>query len=124
VIRDEPEARKSLRRRVGDRRRAVLVGGSVATFIVLGGIHSPLVDAGVVETPYMISFAFLTFVLALSYELVSDAVLATRYAKEIRASETHWRSLLTKVQLAVISIDPKGRITSQLRRSSTPWYLS
>jgi PAS domain S-box-containing protein len=96
--------------RAGDRRRAVLVGGSVATFIVLGGIHAPLVDAGVVETPYMVSFAFLAIVLALSYELVSDAVLASRYAKEIRTSEARWRSLLTDVQLAVIGVDPRGRI--------------
>jgi two-component system sensor kinase FixL len=96
--------------RAGDGRRAVLVGGSVATFIVLGGIHAPLVDAGVVETPYMISFAFLAIVLALSYELVSDAVLASRYAKEIRTSEARWRSLLTDVQLAVIGVDPQGRI--------------
>jgi two-component system sensor kinase FixL len=96
--------------RAGDRRRSVQVAGSVATFIVLGGIHTPLVDAGVVETPYMISFAFLAIVVALSYELVSDAVLASRYAKEIRASEARWRSLLTDVQLAVIGVDPKGRI--------------
>jgi PAS domain S-box-containing protein len=96
--------------RADDRRRAVIVGGSVATFIVLGGIHAPLVDAGVVETPYMISFAFLAIVLALSYELVSDAVLASHYAREIRASEARWRSLLTDVQLAVLGIDPEGRV--------------
>jgi len=96
--------------RAGDRRRAALVGGSVATFIVIGGIHAPLVDAGVVETPYMISFAFLAIVLALSYELASDAVLASRYAKEIRASEARWRSLLTGVQLAVIGVDPQSKI--------------
>jgi two-component system sensor kinase FixL len=96
--------------RAGDRHRSVLVAGSVATFIVLGGIHTPLVDAGVVETPYMISFAFLAIVVALSYELVSDAVLASRYAKEIRASEARWRSLLTDVQLAVIGVDAEGRI--------------
>ena len=96
--------------RGGDRRRAVLVGGSVATFILLGGIHAPLVDAGIVETPYMVGFAFLAIVLALSYELVSNAVLASRYAKEIRANEQRWRSLLTEVQLAVIGVDPLGRI--------------
>lgn len=96
--------------RAGDRRRALLVGGSVATFIILGGIHAPLVDAGVIQTPYMISFAFLAIVLALSYELVSNAVLASRYAKEILANERRWRSLLTEVQLAVIGIDPKGQI--------------
>lgn len=97
--------------RGGDRRRALLVGGSVAVFIVLGGIHAPLVDAGIVETPYMVSFAFLAIVLALSYELVSNAVLASRYAREIEANERRWRSLLTNVHLAVIGIDPRGRIT-------------
>jgi len=96
--------------RFGDRRRAVLVGGSVATFIVLGGIHAPLVDAGLIATPYMVSFAFLAIVAALSYELVSDAVLTSRYAGEIQASEARWRSLLTEVQLAVIGIDPQGRV--------------
>jgi PAS domain S-box-containing protein len=115
------EPRLGADRRLRARRGgAVLAGGRSAsghvggrqhgTFIVLGGVHAPLVDAGVVETPYMIGFAFLAIVLALSYELVSDAVLASRYAKEIRASEARWRSLLTNVQLAVIGIDPKGRI--------------
>lgn len=96
--------------RAGEGHRALLVGGSVATFIVLGGIHAPLVDTGIVETPYMIGFAFLAIVLALSYELVSEAMLASRYAKEIRASDARWRSLLTDVQLAVIGIDPAGRV--------------
>jgi two-component system sensor kinase FixL len=97
--------------RRGDPRRALLVGGSVSVFIVLGGIHAPLVDAGIVETPYMVSFAFLAIVLALSYELVSNAVLASRYAKEIQANERRWRSLLTNVHLAVIGVDPQGCIT-------------
>lgn len=96
--------------REGDRRRAVLIGGSVTTFILLGGIQAPLVDAGLIATPYMISFAFLAIVMALSYELASDAVLASRYAKEIKANEVRWRSLLTDVQLAVIGIDPEGKI--------------
>jgi PAS domain S-box-containing protein len=59
----------------------------------------------------MVSFAFLAIALALSYELVSNAVLASRYAKEIEANERRWRSLLTNVHLAVIGIDPQGRIT-------------
>ena len=96
--------------RRGERRRAALVGGSVATFMVLGGLQAPLIDAGIIEMPYMISFAFLAIVLALSYELVSNAVLASRYAKEIRANEQRWRSLLTDVQLAVIGVDPEARI--------------
>ena len=101
--------------RGGDPRRALLVGGSVAVFILLGGIHAPLVDAGIVQTPYMISFAFLAIVLALGYELVSNAVLASRYAREIQANEGRWRWLLTNVHLAVIGIDQQGRITDANR---------
>ncbi len=97
--------------RKGDRRRAVLVGGSVATFMLIGGVHTPLVDAGLIATPYMISFAYLAIVLALSYELVSHAVMVSRYAKEIQASERRWASLLTGVELAVIGIDPQGQVT-------------
>ena len=97
--------------RNGDARKAILVGGGVAVFIVLGGVHAPLVDSGVLEMPYMVSFAFLAIVLALSYELVSEAVLASHYARAIQVAETRWRTLLTNVELAVIGIDPQGKVS-------------
>lgn len=53
-------------------------------FILLAGIHTPLVDAGVVATPYMISFAFLAIVFALSYQVVVDAVKASSYEQELQ----------------------------------------
>jgi len=71
----------------GNRRRAVVIGGSIVFFLVLGGIHTLLVDAGVVATPYMISFAFLAIVMALSYELVNDALLASQFARDLASSE-------------------------------------
>lgn len=69
--------------RNGDRRRVLLAGGSVAMSIVLGRIHPPLVEAGIVATPYRVSFAFLAIVLALSDVLVSNAALAWGYADEM-----------------------------------------
>ena len=45
--------------RAGYRRRAGLIGGALTLFILVAGIHAPLVDAGLVNTPYMINFAFL-----------------------------------------------------------------
>ena len=67
----------------GRRRRAFVVGGGSVFFILLAGVHTPLVDAGLVRTPYMISFAFLAIVGALTYQLVRDALEANRYAREM-----------------------------------------
>lgn len=94
----------------GLRQRATVTGGSIVFFMVSAGIHTPLVDAGIVPTPYMISFWFLAIVLALSYELVSNAVQVAHYAREIQASEKRWRTLMEHVELAVIGIDNQGRI--------------
>jgi signal transduction histidine kinase len=65
-------------------KRAWVVGGSIIIFILLAGIHTPLVDAGVVATPYMISFSFLAIVFALSYQVVVDAVKASGYEQELQ----------------------------------------
>ena len=96
--------------RRGDRQRATVVGGSMVLFIVLAGIHAPLVDAGLVRTPYLISFAFLAIVAAMTYELVNEALLASKYARTIEASERRWRSLLENVPLLVAGVDRSGRI--------------
>jgi PAS domain S-box-containing protein len=97
--------------RRGERHRAGVIGGAIVLFMVAAGIHTPLVDTGIVQTPYMISFAFLAIVAAMSYDLVSDAVKVSRYAQLIEASEARWRTLLENVQLAVIGVDPEGRIS-------------
>jgi signal transduction histidine kinase len=65
-------------------KRALIVGGSIVIFILLAGIHTPLVDAGVVATPYMISFSFLAIVFALSYQVVVDAVKVSSYEQELQ----------------------------------------
>lgn len=87
--------------RLARRRRALAVAIGTAGFILIGGVHTPLVDAGIVDTPYMVSFAFLTMVLAMSYELVADAVQASHLAREIEASNRRWQALLAHVQLSV-----------------------
>jgi len=59
--------------RRGMRQRAIVVGGGAILFITLAGIHTPLVDVGLVRTPYMISFAYLAIVASLTYQFVSAA---------------------------------------------------
>ncbi len=65
------------------RNRAWVVGGAIVVFILFSGIHTPLVDAGLVQTPYLISFSFLAIVFALSYQVVRDAGRGARYAQEL-----------------------------------------
>lgn len=65
------------------RNRAWVVGGAIVVFILFAGIHTPLVDAGLVRTPYLISFSFLAIVFALSFQVVRDAGRGVRYAQEL-----------------------------------------
>jgi signal transduction histidine kinase len=73
--------------RQGGRRTAVVIGGGILFFMLLAGIHTPLVDAGVVATPYMISFAFLAIVIAMSYQLAVDSMRSEEYAQELQQSQ-------------------------------------
>ena len=70
--------------RNGEQKEALIIGGGILTFIVAAGIHTPLVDAGIIQTPYMISFAFLAIVITMSYQLVLEAIHAGRYARELQ----------------------------------------
>jgi signal transduction histidine kinase len=73
--------------RQGGQRTALVIGGGIIFFILLAGIHTPLVDAGVIATPYMISFAFLAIIISMSYQLAVDAMRTTQYAQELQQSQ-------------------------------------
>jgi PAS domain S-box-containing protein len=96
--------------RQGGHRRALLVGGGTVCFLVVGGVHTSLVDAGIVATPYLISFAFLAVILGMALELSDDVVRASLLTREVAANERRWRTLLEDVQLLVIGVDGQGRI--------------
>jgi PAS domain S-box-containing protein len=70
-----------------ERRRALMVGGSMIFFILVAAGTSALIEAGVMRSPYLISFSFLAIVVAMGYELSSDVVRAARLARQLQASE-------------------------------------
>lgn len=74
--------------RQGAHRRTVTIGAAMALFIVSAGVHAPLVDFGVVATPYMISFAFLAIVIAMTWELVSRSQDAAHLARDLDHTRT------------------------------------
>lgn len=93
-----------------DRQSAVAFGGGIVLFLILGLVHSILVDNGILQTPYMVSFAYLAIVMAMSYDLATDAVRVSQLTREIRANELRWQELLENVQLAVVGLDKQARI--------------
>jgi PAS domain S-box-containing protein len=69
------------------RRRAVLVGGTLAFFILFASAQAGLVAAGVLRMPIIVSFPFLAVLLAMSYELSRDVLRAAQLGRELRESE-------------------------------------
>ena len=74
-----------------ERRRAVVVGGSMTFFILVAAGHSALVEAGFIQSPYLISLSFLPILAAMAYQLGSDVVSTARLARQLQASETALR---------------------------------
>jgi PAS domain S-box-containing protein len=69
------------------RRRAVIVGGTLAFFILFSSAQAGLVAAGVLRMPIVVSFPFVAVLLAMSYELSRDALHAAQLGRELRESE-------------------------------------
>jgi len=75
----------------GERRRAMIVGGSMIFFILVAAGTSALIEAGVMQSPYLISFSFLAIVVAMGYELSLDVVRAAQLARKLQTSEAALR---------------------------------
>jgi signal transduction histidine kinase len=73
--------------RRGARRRAAVVGGSIVFFILAAGVHSALVDAGLVPTPYLFSFGYLAILVAMGEELSDDVLRAAQLAHALQENE-------------------------------------
>jgi two-component system, LuxR family, sensor kinase FixL len=89
------------RRHPGERRRAVIVGGSMTFFILVAAGTSAFIEAGVFQSPYLISFSFLAIVAAMGYELSSDVVGAVKLARQLQASQAESRASEARFRLAV-----------------------
>ncbi len=96
--------------RLGERRRTILIGGSILLFTVAAGIHTPLVDIGYISSPYLIAFAYLFIVLAAGFEISFDVIRSANLSKEVIANERRWRTLLENIQLLVVGLDRSGKV--------------
>ena len=64
-----------------------MVGVTVAVFLALAGLQSALIEIGIVNTPYMISWVYLAVLIAMASELNADVLAAARLAGQLRESE-------------------------------------
>ena len=73
--------------RHGDRRRALVVGGSVIFFVVTATVETTLVLWEVVRWPIMASLPALGTIAAMGYELSRDALRAMQLSRELQGNE-------------------------------------
>src|SRR5213079_1131003 len=86
--------------RRGDRRRALIVGGSAISFVTLALGMSALVIWGVIESPFFISFPYLGMIAAMGYELSDNLLRAAQLAKKFHTSEAALRESKASINLA------------------------
>ena len=84
-----------------DRRRAVVVGGSIGLYVFLGAGHVAMIHAGLLASPYLISFAFLVPIAAVGFELSADVARAAQFARELEASQAEVWDHKQQMELAV-----------------------
>src|SRR6266403_283556 len=85
--------------RRGDRRRALVVGGSMIFGAILAW-HVPLVIWGIIDIPFFLCFAYSGIVAAMAYELSYDLLRAAQLARQLQASEADLRETEERMELA------------------------
>ncbi|MFO1313159.1 MAG: PAS domain S-box protein [Burkholderiales bacterium] len=106
------------------RRRAALVGGSLALCIATAGSFAALVVAGVLHMPTVLMPGFFIVVLAMGYELVWDLIAAAQLAAQLRASEERFRTVVEAVPNAILLVRGDGTITLANTQAETVFGYS
>ena len=91
------------------RQRALLVGGSVALFVLVAAGVGISVNHGLLRSPYLISLPSLGIVAVMAYEASRDLVNARRLARELRASQQHNELATTAAGIGLFSWQAEGR---------------
>jgi two-component system sensor kinase FixL len=86
--------------RRGERKRALYFGGSAVFFIAMAAIHSALVERSLIDSPFLVSLAYLGIIGAMAYESSRDVLRATQLVGELQASELQLRESEERMALA------------------------
>jgi PAS domain S-box-containing protein len=75
----------------GNRRQALVVGGSIVLLVVLASAQAVAMTWGIMATPLTVSLFYLIFVAAMAYELSYDLIRAAKLTRQLQASEASLR---------------------------------
>jgi len=87
------------------RRRAIVLSSSIIFFLLTATCHSALVNAGVINSPYVVGFSFLPLLLAMFYELSCDLLHSTQLSQQLQKSETELRISKQRMRVAARSAE-------------------
>ena len=90
--------------RRGDRRRALLVGGSMIFGAILAW-HVPLVIWGAIEVPFFLGFTYTAIVAAMGYELSNDMAQAAQLAGKLEVSQAALHKTEQDMEIAANAVD-------------------
>ena len=77
--------------RRGERRQALVVGGSIVMLVVLASGQAVAMTWGLLSMPLTVSLFYLVFVAAMAYELSYDLIHAAKLTRQLQASEASLR---------------------------------
>src|SRR5262249_395841 len=77
--------------RRGNRRPALVVGGSIVLLVVLASAQAVAMTWGIMATPLTVSLFYLILVAAMAYELSYDLIRAAKLNRQLQASEATLR---------------------------------
>jgi two-component system sensor kinase FixL len=83
-----------------DRRRALLVGGSISLFIFVAAGLAALIHAKMVHMPYLVSIPFLGVIAAMGSELSYEILRAAQIGRKLRVSEAALHESEARINLA------------------------
>jgi two-component system, LuxR family, sensor kinase FixL len=73
--------------RRGDRRQALMVGGSILLFTIAGAVEGITITWGIISMPLTVSLFYQSLVAVMACELSFDVLRATALARQLQASE-------------------------------------
>ncbi len=109
--------------RRGDRRRALVVGGSMIFGAILAW-HVPLVIWGIIDIPFFLCFAYSGIVVAMGYELSSDITRAAQLARKLKASQAALRKSEQDMEVAALEAARQRQELTHLARVTSLGELS
>jgi PAS domain S-box-containing protein len=86
--------------RRGNRRQALVVGGSIVLLVVLASGQAVAMTWGIMSTPLTVSLFYLVLVAAMAYELSYDLIRAAQLNRQLQASEAQARESEERMSLA------------------------